>query len=258
MDTLMSALIRLVIAGIIIYGVACVGLYIFQRSLIYFPQSRIILRNEINLKLPTTAGNVLVSTRSHSGTNALIYFGGNAEDVSLNLTEFSSAFPDYALYLLHYRGFGGSAGKPTETALIEDALALFDQAYAKHKHVIVIGRSLGSGVAVQLASLRPTAKLVLITPYNSLLELASSRFPYVPVSWLLKDKYESWRYAARINIPVLVLAAENDSVIPREQTLLLQSHFKPNIVSFKILPNTSHNTMSESSQYLPSIQEFCK
>ncbi|MES2825385.1 MAG: alpha/beta hydrolase [Pseudomonadota bacterium] len=254
----MIAVIRLVIAGVIIYGLACVGLYIFQRSLIYFPQSRIILKSEINLKLPTAAGNVLVTTRSQSGRNALIYFGGNAEDVSLNLTDFSSAFPDYALYLLHYRGFGGSAGTPTEAALIADALALFDKVSAEHQQVVIVGRSLGSGIAVQVASLRPAAKLVLVTPYNSLLELASSRFPYVPVGWLLKDKYESWRYAATINIPVLVLAAENDLVIPREQTLLLKSHFKPNIVSFKTLPNTSHNTVSESSLYLPSIQEFCK
>ncbi len=257
-DKLMITAIRITIIVFAIYGLVCAGLYIFQRSLIYFPQTRIVLKNEVNLKLPTIEGDVLVTTRPQRGKNALIYFGGNAEDVSLNLADFSSAFPDHALYLLHYRGFGGSAGTPTEAALINDALALFDEVYAEHEQVVVFGRSLGTGIAVQVASLRPAAKLILVAPYNSLLELASSQFPYIPVKWLLSDKYESWRYAPTINIPVLILAAENDSVVPREQTLLLHSHFKQNLASFHILSNTSHNTISESQKYLPLIQDFCK
>lgn len=256
MDEFMTLAIRFFIIIFAIYGLGCAGLYIFSRSLIYFPQPRVIIKNEIILTLPTAEGDVLVSTRPLSGNSAIVYLGGNAENVSLNLNDLSSAFPNYALYLLHYRGFGGSAGKPTEVALTSDALALFDKVYSTHKQVIIVGRSLGTGIAVQVANLRPAAKLILVTPYNSLLELANSQFPFMPVKWLLEDKYELWRYVPTINIPVLILAAEKDSVIPRDQTLLLHSHFKQNPVLFKILSNTSHNTISESPQYLPTIKSF--
>ena len=73
------------------------------------------------------------------------------------------------------------------------------------------GRSLGSGVAVRLASQRPASRLILITPYDSLQDLATAQFPFVPVKWLLRDKFESWRYAARITVPTLIVAAEHDA-----------------------------------------------
>jgi pimeloyl-ACP methyl ester carboxylesterase len=92
---------------------------------------------------------------------------------------------DYAVYLLNYRGFGGSGGSPSEEAIAEDALALFDQVYASHPQIAVVGRSLGSGVAVRLASQRPVQQLILVTPYNSLEEIAEQQYPWLPVKWLL-------------------------------------------------------------------------
>jgi pimeloyl-ACP methyl ester carboxylesterase len=113
----------------------------------------------------------------------------------------SVAFPDRAIYLLHYRGYGGSSGTPSEKALFADALTLFDEVRTKHSSVDVVGRSLGSGVAVYVASLRPVARLVLVTPFDSLEGLAALRFPYVPVKWLLRDKFESWRFAPQVTAP---------------------------------------------------------
>ena len=109
------------------------------------------------LTLAADGAQVLVSVRERSGPNGLLYFGGNAEDVSYNLPSLSTAFSDYAIYLMHYRGYGGSSGKPSEAALVADALALFDKVNTEHQNITVVGRSLGSGVAVHLASLRPVA-----------------------------------------------------------------------------------------------------
>jgi pimeloyl-ACP methyl ester carboxylesterase len=81
-------------------------------------------------------------------------------------------FPITRCISCNYRGFGGSGGSPSEEAIAEDALALFDQVYASHPQVSLIGRSLGSGVAVRLASQRPVQNLILVTPYNSLEEIA--------------------------------------------------------------------------------------
>ncbi|WP_137886573.1 alpha/beta hydrolase [Pseudomonas sp. 2FE] len=247
MSRILVSLFALVAA---LYLGLCAALFVFQRSLIYYPQPRAISTPATTLKLPVADADVLVSVRPHDGPNALIYFGGNAEDVSLSLPTFSQAFPEHALYLLHYRGYGGSSGSPSEDSIQRDALALFDQVYAEHPGIAIVGRSLGSGVAVSLASQRPAARLILITPYSSLEELAASQFPYFPVKWLLQDKFESWRYASRIAVPTLLIAAEHDEVIPRSSTEQLYAHFAKGVASLQVIPGTGHNSISESPQYL--------
>lgn len=82
----------------------------------------------------------------------------------------------------------------------------------------MVGRSLGSGIAVQLANERPVARLILVTPYHSIQELAAQQFPYFPVRWLLRDKFESWKYAEKISTPTLLVMAERDEVIPAAST----------------------------------------
>lgn len=236
-----------------LYLALCVGLWVFQRALIYFPQPRSV---ETPLLTLSDAGTqVLVSLRAHDGPNALIYFGGNAEDVSRNMPSFAQAFPDHALFFLNYRGYGGSAGSPSEDAIARDAEALFDKVYAEHPHIALVGRSLGSGVAIRLASQRPAARLVLITPYNSLEEIAARQFPIFPVKWLLRDRFESWRYAARINIPTLLIAAGQDEVIPGSSTQRLYEHFAKGVAVLEVIPEVGHNSISDSPEYLRLLGE---
>ena len=243
------SIIMFLVVVIIFYLGLCAAIFLNQRNLIYFPQPRSI-NSGATLTLSVEGAQVLVTTRPRSSPKALLYFGGNAEDVSFSLPGLSVAFPDHAVYLMHYRGYGGSSGNPSEAALIADALALFDKVYTDHQNIVVVGRSLGSGVAVHLASLRPVARLVLVTPYDSLQELAAQQFPYFPVRWMLLDKFESWRYAERITVPTLVVAAEHDEVIPRANTEALYKRFRAGVASFKVIAGTSHNTISESPEYM--------
>jgi pimeloyl-ACP methyl ester carboxylesterase len=159
------------------------------------------------------------------------------------------AFPDRSVFALHYRGYNGSTGKPSETALIADALVLFDRVYATYPHVILIGRSLGSGIAIHLASMRPVERLVLVTPYDSLQEIAAQRFPIFPVRWLLLDKFESWRYAPHVTAPTLVIAAEYDDVIPRASTNELYKHLPSSLATLIVVPDAGHNTISDVTEY---------
>lgn len=239
----------------VLYLALCAALYVFQRSLIYFPQPRAVGGTEAVMTLAVADAQVLVSVRPHAGPKALIYFGGNAEDVSRNLVQFSQAFPEHALYLMHYRGFGGSSGSPSEEAIQRDAMTLFDSVYHKHRQIAVMGRSLGSGVAVRLASQRPAARLVLITPYNSLKDLAVRQYPIFPVKWLLKDPFESFKYAAHVNVPTLLVMAENDEVIPRASTEALYEHFAAGVATLKVIPGVGHNSLSNSPAYLPLLAE---
>lgn len=246
------SLVLLVIILAALYLVVCAALFVFQRALIYFPQPRTV-EAPVTLTLAVDDARVLVSVRPHNGPNALIYFGGNAEDVSRNLAEFSPAFPDYALYLLHYRGFGGSSGSPSEDAIARDALALFDQVQATHSHIALVGRSLGSGVAVRLASQRPAARLVLVTPYNSIEGLAARQFRWFPVRWLLRDKFQSWRYAPRVSVPTRLILAEQDDVVPRSSSERLFGHFAKGVASLHVITGTGHNSIGDNPDYLMEL-----
>ena len=241
-------LAMLLFAAVVFAGI-CVFVFAIQRSLIYFPQPASNQAGITVLTLPTGTGSVLVSTRPHAGPDALIYFGGNAEDVSQSMPDFASAFPNHAIYLLHYPGYGGSSGSPSQQAIFADSLALFDRVHAEHPNVVVVGRSLGSGVAVWIASLRPVVRLVLVTPYDSLADVAAQHFPYVPVRWLLRDKYESWRYAPQVTAPTWIIVAEDDEVIPRSSSDQLRTRFRERIVSYVVLPGVGHNTIQDSPNY---------
>lgn len=236
------------------YAGLCAALLLFQRSFLYFPQARSLDDRSSTIKMPLNGAELIVTVQPHNGPNALIYFGGNAEDVSRRLPTFSTAFPDHALYLLHYRGYGGSSGKPSEAALFSDAIALFDKVHAEYPNILVVGRSLGSGVAVYLASQRPVSRLILVTPYDSIQKLAAQQLPYFPVRWLLVDKFESWKYAKLVSAPTLFIAAEHDEVIPKASTESLLAHFRTGVASIVVVSDTSHNTISDSSGYLSLLR----
>ena len=236
--------------GAVAYLAACAGLFFFQRSLIYFPQPSASAQPASRMELAVDGARLHISVRPHSGSKALIYFGGNAEDVSASLPELAAAFPGRAIFLMHYRGYGGSSGSPTEAALHQDALALFDKVYSAHPEVLVVGRSLGSGVAVRLAARRPVERLALVTPYDSVQGIAAAQFPLFPVRWLLADKFESGRHAPRVTAPTIIIAAEHDEVIPRSSTHLLHARFAQGVAKFVVLPGTGHNTISANPLYL--------
>jgi hypothetical protein len=247
------ALTTTVVIALAYMGV-CALLYFFQRSLIYFPQPRSHVPGTTMIAMSLSGGEVLVRTRESGGPKAILYFGGNAEDVGHSFPGLAQAYPDRAIYLMYYRGYGGSTGKPSEAALVADAIALYDKVRASHDDVVVVGRSLGSGVAVQLASLRPVTRLVLVTPYDSILELAARQFPYFPVRWLLQDRFESSKYAERIAAPTLMIAAEHDEVIPRSSTDALLARFPRGVATLRVIAGAGHNTISESPEYVPALR----
>jgi len=207
------------------YAGVCVAMYLTQRSLLYYPQPRAVTAPESTLNLPVDGAEIVVTVRPLDGPRAIVYFGGNGEDVSQNLPAFAEAFPDQALYLMHYRGYGGSSGRPTEKANVAYGLALFEKVRALHPDVTIFGRSLGSGVAVQVASQVAPSRLVLITPFDSIVEIGAQMYPLLPVRWLALDTYESGKLASRIRIPTTIIEAENDEEIPHASTEKLLKRF---------------------------------
>lgn len=237
----------------LVYVLCCAVLFAFQRHILYQPQS---FSGDLgrSMLLVSNGEKLKVTVVNGQHPKAVLYFGGNAEEVNYSAATLAAAYPERTVYLMHYRGYGGSTGSPSEKALVADAVALWDRVRPDHAHVAVAGRSLGSGVAVQLARLRPVESLVLVTPYDSILNVAHTKFPFVPLTLLLLDKYESARYASGITVPTLILEAQNDELIPHRSTQRLISTFKPDVVRSAILPYVSHNTVSESPQYIPLLR----
>ena len=240
---------------LLIYLLACAVMYLLQRKLIYYPTGK-IPHSFTKLKLVNQNETIEVIVLNEGRNEALLYFGGNAEAVIYNAEDFLTAFPQHTVYLLNYRGYGESTGYPTEKGIFSDALLLFDKIQQKHQNVSVIGRSLGSGVAVYLSSKRPLNKLALITPYDSIKNLGQSKFIIFPVFLLLKDKYDSLRRAKHIRAQTIALVAENDEVIPKKHSLRLINEFPPEQITAITINNSGHNDISYKEEYYQHLKDF--
>lgn len=244
---------RLPLLLAIAWLLACALLYTVQRQLLYMPQAGGLKTAE--LRLPSEVGAQVVAVQARPGQAALIYFGGNAEDVSYTLGELAQQFPELALYLPHYRSYGGSAGEPSQAALTADALALFDYVQQKHAQVAVIGRSLGSGVAMQVAAARPVSKLALVTPFASMRSVAAYHYPWLPVSLLLKDQFDSAAVAEQVRAPALVLLAGRDQVVPASSSQQLIAAFGARS-QVRAFAQAGHDDIAGEPDYFPTLKAF--
>lgn len=186
----------------------------------------------------------------------VLYYGGNAEEVSFNLDDFSQRF-EASVLCLNFRGYGMSDGKPSEKTLFADAVAVYDHITKEfpNKRIILIGRSLGSGVASYLASKRDVDRLVLVTPFDSMQSVASTYYPFLPVSLLLRHKFRSDQFVADLQTPTLVIGANNDEIIPRKNTeRLIQSFATPPQVAW--IAGTGHNNIQSAPAYWAALTAF--
>ena len=252
----MRSVILAALLGTTAYLSLCAWLFFTQRSQIYFQVREVNPPGAQSIRLPSGDATLKIWVVERPGPRALIYFGGNAEDVSANPPTFASAIPDHTLYLVNYRGYGGSTGTPSESALVADAFAIYDHLYARYPDISVIGRSLGSGVAVQLAAAREVRRLVLVTPYDSLANVAGAHFPMFPVAFLMRDRYNSARGARAIRAQVLAVIAGDDEIIPRARSEALVNSFPQSQVRVTLLDGATHNSIDLYPAYLRDVGDF--
>lgn len=185
----------------------------------------------------------------------LIYFGGNAEDITQNFADVTR-WGVSAAYFLNYRGYGFSKGCPSQRALYADALAAYDLVASENgaatNGLVVIGRSLGAAVATYLAAQRPVTRVILATPFDSLSSLVRFHYPYFPVQWLLRHPFPSMDYARQTPQPLQMILASHDEVIPRENSLRLFDAWQgPKEIT--TIANSGHNTLHCSSVFHQTI-----
>jgi hypothetical protein len=187
----------------------------------------------------------------------LIYYGGNAEEVSWQAAE---PWPeDWSLALVNYRGYGQSEGKPSERALFADAERIFDGLAARadvdRARIVLVGRSLGSGVAVHVAARRDVAGVVLISPFDSMTALGERHYPFLPVRLMLKHPFDSLAAAPAITVPLLAIVAERDAIIPPEHSRrLFEAWGGPK--TWVAIVRAGHNDLGPQAEFWRPIGAF--
>ncbi|MGH7000647.1 MAG: alpha/beta hydrolase, partial [Stellaceae bacterium] len=173
-----------------------------------------------DLRLTTDDGETLVAwyAPAKDGHPLILYFHGNGGALIDRVPRFRALTAcGYGLLALSYRGYGGSTGSPTQQGLMEDAETAYRQARARGYdggRIVLMGESLGAGVAIALAARHEAAALVLDSPFSSAVAVAAAHYPIFPVKWLMFDRFRSDLVIGDVHIPILVLHGDEDDVVP--------------------------------------------
>jgi pimeloyl-ACP methyl ester carboxylesterase len=246
--------------ALVVLGVPLL-MFLFQDRLLFFPQPLSdAQRAQLGEKeILLDAGGVRLQAWHIPGEPLVLYFGGNAEEVSWMLREARRHVPGAGWLLVSYRGYGGSEGSPSAKNISEDALRWHDHARdeLKAKKVFVFGRSLGSGAAVHVAANRPVAGAILVTPFDSLTAVAGHHYPWLPVDWMLRHRFDSSEAAPKIAAPLLCIAAGRDEVIPPAHAKRLYGAWA-GPKRWMLLEGAGHNSTDGMPGFWQAITDFLK
>ena len=216
-------------AGLVaaVYVAVVVLLYLFQRDLLYRPDQ---IARVAPSYYPMLAGVQEIELKTRDGLKEYAWYapapegrptvaifhgnGGSLRSQRYRLSYFKDA--GMGVLVLAYRGYAGSEGSPSEEGLYIDARTALDWLKAQgvsNDRLVLYGESLGSGVATKMASERKVALVVLESPYTSTVDVAALRFPIIPVSWLMLDRFDSLSRIGQIKVPLLIMQGDADQVI---------------------------------------------
>lgn len=245
-----------------------IAAYIFQERLLFFP-SKLPADYEFNtgpddaeLFLETKDGERINALHiNRSAKRAILYFHGNAGVLdSWQMTYDNFITTGHGLLIIDYRGYGKSSGSPSEKGLYADAEAAYDyllkQGFDKDS-ITIYGRSLGSGVACHLMAIHNKGRLILETPYTSIMDIAKKNYPYFIPQLTLRNRFSCIRHIKHIQVPLLLIHGTNDEVIPYHHATTLSQHFQGR-KTFVTIDNGAHNNLREYDAYDHALMEFLK
>ena len=248
----MEVLVKILGLALVAYAALVAGCAMMQRSLMYFPDA--------NLS-PPASGFAAVSYRTADGLTltswyraaekgfpTLVYFQGNGGNISHRIYKTRPLYEaGHGLLLTGYRGYGGNPGSPTEDGLYHDARGAMDYLAGQGlppERLVMLGESLGTGVAVRMASEFPVRAVILEAPYTSTVDVGQAAYFFLPVGLLMKDRFPSIDLIAKIQAPLLLIHGEADRIIPtRFGRLLYQAARQLKEAHF--IPGAGHNDLFE-------------
>ncbi len=226
---LLKPTLRFGIGLFAIYILLMTTMYALQRSLQYHPNGREFSPSELGLvaferkHLETPDGERLLAWYKPApiGKPTILFLHGNGGGLSSRTQRFSYyAAQNFGVLALSYRGYEGSSGSVSEAGLVTDAVTAYQWLKAQgvsESKIALVGESLGTGVAVQLAAAQPVFAIALEAPYANAVDLASAAYWYFPVRWLMKDQFQSSQFIARVSAPILIQHGTQDTLIPVTQ-----------------------------------------
>lgn len=243
----------------------CLLLFVFQDRLIFHPRpnDQRLVREWLPHRVEIPAGNSTIEgwwakNRDAPTAITVLYFGGNAEDVLYTATT-APLLEARQVLVTNYRGYGANTGRPGQDALFEDALAVYDyavgQAQVDSQEIVLMGRSLGTGVATWIAANRPVRAAILVTPYDSILMVAQRHYGFAPVHWLLRHRFPSDELARCATVPALMIAGERDFIIPPAHATRLHEAWAGEKELY-ILKGAGHNNIEQHPDYYRLVNTF--
>ena len=247
----MKSLLVIIVVGYALFFLTFCSL---QRQFLYYPQPASNIYGEMNIHFTVGSEKLHGWVVNEGQPKALIYYGGNAENIEANIPFFNAVIPNYTVYLIPYRGYGNNPGTPTEASLYNDAVQIFEAIQNQHQSVSLMGRSLGSGIATYVAANRQVDKLILVTPFDSIENVAKDIYWMFPVSWFIKDRYHSSNRAKEITAQTYIFIAGKDQVISRSRTDQLIAEFGEQLQEVIVINNAGHNTISQYPEYTSGLK----
>jgi pimeloyl-ACP methyl ester carboxylesterase len=257
---MLSVLLGLLTVGAIAWLALCAMLFFTQESAIFYPGPNDARLVQQHAKSRIQIGSLegwWVENPAATNDLVILYFGGNAEDV-LYTAGTLPLLGARRMLVVNYRGYGTSQGRPGQKELYEDGLAIYDFAAGtglRPDQIVVMGRSLGSGVASMLAGSRDVRAAVLVTPFDSLAAVAAGHYPIFPGRLLLRHPFPSADWARKARAPALILAAERDDIVPAARAKKLSEAWAGE-TEFHLLSGAGHNDIETSPDYYRLIRRF--
>lgn len=264
----MAWLKMVLVAALIAYVLVGALVWLAQERLLFYPQPLGAapspppgwVMEQVSLKAGDGTVLAAVLVKPPGGRAPLvIYFGGNAEEVTAFAPLSQQLYGERAVLLVNYRGYGASAGTPGEKAMVADGLLIFDWAIRRADidgaRVALHGRSLGSGVAVQVAAARPARCVILTSPFDSARAVAQRVYRWLPVGLLIRHPFESGAHAPQSKMPLLVLMGDADAIIPMSHSMEL-ARLWAGPVERRVFAGFGHNDIGVNPEYEEAIRRF--
>lgn len=219
-------LVKLIIGMALAYGLVVVAGISLQRRLLYRVDPLHVTPadvglagvNELQITAPDGARLMAWHGKALPGRPTLLYFHGNSGSLAARTPRFERFMDQgWGVFMMTYRGYGGSTGTPTESNNIADGIRAFDALTGMGippGTIVLYGESLGTGIASRVALQRSAAGLILDAPFTSIPEVAAQRFWFLPMRLMMRDQYDTARIIAQINMPLLILHGTQDAVVP--------------------------------------------
>ncbi len=241
-----------------------------ERLFVFFPTSELrYTPDQVGLDFEDVYFTTEDGRRLHgwfvAGSNdtTWLWFHGNGGNMGYRVEEMALVHWRLGVnqFIFDYRGYGQSAGRPSEQGIYRDARAAL--AYLQSRpdvlpeKIVYFGRSIGAAVAVELAASRPPLGLVLVAPFTSLGDMATVAYPRLPLRWLVGNRYNSLALLPQVYRPLLILHGDQDEIVPLSQSeRLLQVANLPK--ALKVLPGAGHNDtyIAGGNVYWDALREF--